>query len=152
MVDNRHLAKRMLNKLIGHPIIYAIKSPDMDLCDFGFGFSNDYQFAKDGTACMQPLFAIHSVCLVGIQEKHSNNTNWSSWDTPATIFKKMFQVCLGCTVKTVCISKRGNLTIDLGVYIVKFIANDPLEENWRFFRLGLSDKHVVEVGRKILLH
>lgn len=149
MINVRSLAIRRLDEIIGYPLIYTIKSPDMDLCNFGFGFAGEYPSAKHDSTYVRPIFAIHSVCLVSLQDKRTGITEHIFEDTPHTVFGNTFHNVLGGIVKRVAITKRGNLSVELESHIIKFTATYIDEENWRFFRLESPEKHIVEIGRRI---
>ena len=50
-----------LNELIGKKLNYAIKSPDMELCDFGFGEDEVWKM-EDGSERMLPPYILHTLC------------------------------------------------------------------------------------------
>lgn len=130
---SRAEAESVLQKLVGCPLCYGIKSSDMDLYDFGFG---DCEVVKGWCNKERFLaaFTIHAVCCIEIIGSKDNTTSvLYDADTPCEQFHGDIAALLGLTVKRIALSKKNDLWIDLGKYSIVLITYEDKEESWRFF-------------------
>ena len=121
-----------LQTLVGLPLLYGIKSPDMDLYDFGFG---------EKVNC---TYALHVVCRFKvIHTKGDYRVDRYFEDTPCEQFHMAISSLIGMKVNRVALSDKNDLWLDFGDYKVVFATFENEEESWRFFTTNTNDPHLV---------
>ena len=128
--NSRERAIAFLQSLVGQSLSYAIKSPDMDLYNFGFGDSLQY--------------ILHVVCrLKVIWKDGSSRRDCYDEDTPSDIFSRAIEQILGAPVKRIELSDKNDLWLDCGEFWIVFATFENGEESWRVFAANGVGKHLV---------
>lgn len=132
-VSFAHNPVEFLQTLVDQPLLYAIKSPDTELYDFGFG--NLVEFTnRRGKKTMIGTHILHVICrfkVIWKNGKHRVTTYYE--DTPCEIFHADIQRLVGLKVRRVALSDKNDLWVDLGEYWVVFATFENGEESWRYF-------------------
>lgn len=132
-----------LNSLIGQPLRYALKSPDTELYDFGFGelveVVNRHGKHKDiGT------YILHILCRFKVIWRNGEHRIDKYYeDTPSEAFHFEVKRLLGLKVIRVALSDKNDLWLDFGDCWVVFATFETGEESWRFFTHNLADPYLV---------
>ena len=128
-------AMDFLNTLIGQPLSYAIKSPDMDLYDFGFGEEIEVKFSKSPPRKVAP-YTVHALCKFKIIRRNGKIKVFRYYeDTPYEVFHSEIKPLTGLKVSRVGLSEKNDLWLDFGgEYWVVFATHESEEESWRFFK------------------
>ena len=140
----------MQNELVGLPIQYGIKSPDMFFFDIGFGDSiivPDY----DGTPREVSEYALHYECYCEVIWRDGSKQIEKLYDdTSCDKFHAIIKKLIGHPIKRVGLSTKNDLWLDLGVCWMVFITNEDDNESWRFFSLKDEEApHII--ASKVLL-
>ena len=131
--------KAFLDSIIGQKLAYAIKSPDTELYDFGFGEERETEDKR-----MLPPYILHVLCRFKIIHKDgSRKVNVCHEDTTPETFNKKIEPLLGLSVKRVGLSDKNDLWLDFGAYWVVFATFEEDDEAWRFFISGSDEPHLV---------
>ena len=145
-------AKEYLSKMIGKPLQYALKSPDLDLYDFGFG-GWIQTINRKGRLHTVTTYSIHAQCpLKVIWRNGTGRADLYDGDTDSHHFHKETESLLGLPVKRVELSDKNDLWVDLGDYWIVFISWENDEESWRYFLSGGNDPHLVASNKWLELH
>lgn len=129
----RDEANIYLQKLIGQPLCYGIKSYDMDLYDLGFG-----------EAANHPAFAIHSTSEIKlIQRTQDKKTKIFNGNSCYIDFSNNINPLIGLSVERIALSDKNDLWLDLNKYWIVFITREDQEESWRFFEPRSKLPHLV---------
>lgn len=135
-------AKELLNLIISKPLVYAIKSPDTELYDFGFGDLVPYVGYKYESRKIS-MYTLHSLCRFVLIDKVNNKKKKFYEDTPVEQFQQSFTPLLGKCVKRIALSEKNDLWIDFSEYWVVFASFENSSESWRFFSADRSLPHLV---------
>lgn len=142
---NQQQAIEYLNQLINQPLAYGIKSPDMDLYDFGFGGCvNVPSTFKPNKVRKLSEYVLHVTCrfkIIGRGNKQYTKRYYE--DTSHEEFHADIQHLLGLKVKRVGLSDKNDLWLDLGEVWIVFATFEIGEESWRFFTCDKRDPHLV---------
>ena len=131
--------KAFLDSIIGQKLAYAIKSPDTELYDFGFGEELETEDKR-----MLPPYILHVLCRFKIIHKDgSRKVNICHEDTTPNAFNKKIEPLIGLGVQRVGLSDKNDLWLDFGAYWVVFATFEEDDEAWRFFISGSDDPHLV---------
>ena len=134
-------AYNFLANLVGQPLRYGLKSPDMDLYDFGFG--DDISFLSwDGKFKQACTYAVHLTCGIKIYWKENKVSEYCG-DTPHEIFHEDICRLLGLHVMRVALSEKNDLWLDLGLCWLVIVTFEDGDESWRFFMPGKGISHLV---------
>ena len=139
----RQNAVDFLYSLIGKPLNYAIKSPDTELYDFGFGelvevVNRCGKHKRIGTQIL------HVICRFKvIWKKGEHRVNRYYEDTSSDEFHTEIQHLFGLKVKRVALSDKNDLWLDLGDCWVVFATFENGEESWRFFTSDVDIPHLI---------
>ena len=142
-ISIRQDAVDFLHSLTGHPLRYAIKSPDTDLYDFGFGelvavVNRCGKQKKIGT------YILHAICRFKVIWKNGECRVEKYYeDTPCEKFHSEVKRLVGLKVRRVALSDKNDLWLDLGDYWVVFATFENGEESWRFFTSDIDTPHLV---------
>ena len=134
----RNTAELYVQQLKDKYLCYGIKSPDIDLYDFGF--SGQMEAKQNSNNCF--WYILHITCEFKVIwknkciEYYDANTNTSQ-------FSANIQKLIGLKVQRVTLSEKHDLWLDLGKYWVVFIAFETGLESWRFFTSSKEDAHLV---------
>ena len=133
--ENREKAIAYLQTLIGQTLHYALKSPDMDLYDLGFGAPEaDFRYV------------LHATCRFKVIWRNGERrTDKYYEDTPSEEFHSAIQRLIGWKVTRVGLSDKNDLWLDFGdgdCWAV-FVTFENNEESWRFFTYHSDDPHLV---------
>ena len=132
-------AKSFLDKVLGQKLNYAIKSPDTELYDFGFGENRETEDKR-----ILPPYILHVLCRFKIIHKDgSKKVQICHEDTSPNAFNKKIEPLIGLSVKRVGLSDKNDLWLDFGAYWVVFATFENEEESWRFFISGSNEPHLV---------
>jgi len=128
-----------LKSLENKVLIYGIKSPDLDLYDFGFG--DDYIKGKFDDTCKHCTHILHPTCrfLVICQE----TKKWFDEYTEPKSFEQAVNTVLGARVKQAKLGKSNDLILDFDNFRVILFTFDDNEESWRLFLTDKSMPHLV---------
>lgn len=132
-----------LTRLVGKPLCYGIKSPDMDLYDFGFGervrVSSAYWGERD--VCTHIL---HATCRFKIIKLGAEaSVEIFDEDTPAERFSSRISRLVGLKVKRLALSDKNDLWLDFGDFRMVFATFENGEESWRYFTCNKDEPHLV---------
>ena len=131
--------KAFLDSIIGQKLAYAIKSPDTELYDFGFGEERETEDKR-----MLPPYILHVLCRFKIIHKDgSRKVRICHEDTEPKAFNKKIEPLIGLSVKRVGLSDKNDLWLDFGAYWVVFATFEDGDEAWRFFISGSDEPHLV---------
>ena len=136
-------AIELLNMVISHPLVYAIKSPDTELYDFGFGdlVSCKGRHNKVREVCM---YTLHSLCRFELINKADTKKRMRFYeDTAVDVFRHHISPLLGKCVKRIALSEKNDLWIDFGKYWLVFASFENDEESWRFFTANAMMPYLV---------
>lgn len=139
----RQSAIEFLHKLTGRPLLYALKSPDTELYDFGFGelievTNRRGQRKKVGT------LTLHVLCRFElIWRNDERRVDIYYEDTPCDKFHSEVQHLLGQKVWRVALSDKNDLWLDFGDYWAVFATYENGKESWRFFIPNTDFPHLV---------
>lgn len=131
----------MVQLLVGKPLRYAIKSPDIDLFDLGFGCDVHFINAngEQQEACQH---TIHLVCGILVYWKDRHKEQFFG-DTSPHIFQESIQKLVGEKVRRVALSDKNDLWFDLGQCHFVIVTLENNEESWRLFSPGSDCPHLV---------
>lgn len=135
-------ALEFLQTLVDRQLCYGLKSPDMDLYDFGFGNSVSVLNleAKEEIICTHFL---HVTCRFKLIWKNGERRVERFFaDTPCKKFHDEIKRLVGLKVRRVALSSKHDLWLDFGDYWIVFATFENGEESWRFF---IHDKKVPHV-------
>ncbi|MBQ2960899.1 MAG: hypothetical protein IJE09_06725 [Oscillospiraceae bacterium] len=132
--------KAFLDSIIGQKLAYAIKSPDTELYDFGFGEERETDDNR-----MLPPYILHILCRFKIIHKDgSRKVQICHEDTTPKSFNKKIEPLIGLSVKRVGLSDKNDLWLDFGAYWVVFATFEEADdEAWRFFIYRSYEPHLV---------
>ena len=141
--SNRQNAIAFLQTLIGQPLLYALKSPDTELYDFGFGELVEV-VNRHGIPRKIGAHTVHALCRFQVIWKTGERRVDKYYeDTPCETFRAEIQPLLGLQVKRVALSDKNDLWLDFGDYWVVFATFENGEESWRFFTSDIALPHLV---------
>ncbi len=136
-------ALNFLQTLVDQPLCYGLKSPDMDLYDFGFGntvFVTD-RYGKEREICTHIL---HVTCRFKVIWKNGyRRVDIYDEDTSCKRFHSDIKRLVGLKVRRVWLSNKNDLWLDFGEYWVVFATFENSEESWRFFTSDKDAPHLV---------
>ena len=136
-------AIEFLHSLIGLPLHYAIKSPDTELYDFGFGRLVE-TVGLSGKQKKIGTHTIHALCRFKVISRTGGKTATNYYeDTPSEKFQSEINYLIGLTVKRVALSDKNDLWLDFGDYWIVFATFENGEESWRFLTLDRNAPHLV---------
>lgn len=136
-------ALEFLQTLVGQPLCYGIKSPDLDLYDFGFGnFVRVHNWhGEERIVCTHIL---HVICRLKVIWKNGGHRVDKYYeDTPGEKFNAEVKRFIGLKVRQVELSDKNDLWLDLGDYWIVFATFENGEESWRFFTSDIDSPHLV---------
>lgn len=140
--NQRHKQIDFLTLLADQPLRYGIKSPDMDLYDFGFGDDVEVMGCRgQRTVCR---YILHAVCRFKvIWQDGSRRVDRYYEDTSNVLFREAVQKLLGNRVKRVALSEKNDLWMDFGDFWMVFATFENNKESWRFFRMDQDAPHLI---------
>ena len=139
----RNRAIEFVQTLIGCPFIYAIKSPDTELYDFGFGELVD-TLNRQGKSKKIGTHMVHALCRFKVIWKDGSRRVDSYFeDTPYQVFCSDAKRFIGLKVIQVALSDKNDLWLDLGDCWIVFATYENGEESWRFFTDNRNMPHIV---------
>lgn len=132
-----------LNALKGMPLLYALKSPDTELYDFGFG-----EWKEIVNRCGRPkkiaTYTLHALCrfkVIARGFEHKVDKYYE--DTPCEMFHSEINRLLGLIIRRVALSDKNDLWLDFGDYWIVFVTFEDDEESWRLFTINNDLPHLV---------
>lgn len=136
-------AIKFLNSLNGMPLLYALKSPDTELYDFGFG-----ELVETVNRCGRQkkiaTYTLHVLCrfkVIARGPEHKVDKYYE--DTPSEMFHSEINRLLGLKVRRVALSDKNDLWLDFGDYWIVFVTFEDGEESWRLFTINDDLPHLV---------
>ena len=139
----RQDAADFLHSLAGQPLVYAIKSPDTDLYEFGFGKAVEVM-NRYGKQKIISTHILHVICRFKvIWKKGEHRVDIYCEDTSCEGFHAEIQHLLGMKIKRVTVSKKNDLWLDFGDYWIVFATFENGEESWRLFSSDADHPHLV---------
>lgn len=148
-MDGNKKALEYLHTLIGQPLCYGIKYPDIELYGFGFGQWVETVKYKDEKrqACTHNL---HVLCRFKIVKKNGDLRVLRFYeDSSSEQFHSAVAPLIGLQVQRISLSDKNDLWLDLGDYWVVFATWGNGEESWRFFHLTENAPHLVASDRSL---
>ena len=142
-MESKKQAIAFLKVLENQPLCYGLKSPDMDLYDFGFGelIKTTGWLNVTKEMCTHIL---HVTCRFKIIRKNSQQPVERYYeDTPCEKFHSQIANIIGLCVKRVALSAKNDLWLDFGDYWIVFATFENGEESWRFFVSDITKPHLV---------
>ena len=135
-----------LHSLTDQPLLYAIKSPDTELYEFGLGEQVEV-VNRCGKRKKIGTYILHALCRFKVIWKvGAHRVDKYYEDTPFERFHAEIRYLLGLKVRRVALSDKNDLWLDFGDYWIVFATYENGEESWRFFtssrdfpHLGASD-------------
>jgi len=137
------LAFEFLQTVIDQSLCYGIKSPDMDLYDFGFGnlVEGESAHLDKKEICSHIL---HVTCRFRvIWRTDERQINKYREDTPSDVFGTEVKRLIGMKVRRVGLSDKNDLFLDLGNCRLVFSTHEDGKESWRFFMADRKKPHLV---------
>lgn len=135
--------KSFLDGLVGETLRYAVKLPDCELYDFGFGKWKIEQDAY-GSCKESCTYVLHVICRFQIiwqgEDKHID-TYYE--DSSHELFRCVAAQLMGLTVSRVALSSKNDLWLDLGRCWIVFATWDEPDESWRIFLPCSGSPHLV---------
>lgn len=102
----RQNAIKMIGTLNGQPLLYALKSPDTELYDFGFGNLVD-SVNRHGIRKEIAEVSLHILCRFKvIWQNHERGVDEYFEDTPSKLFHSEIKRLIGLTVRRTALSKK----------------------------------------------
>ena len=139
----KHSAIDFLHALIGQPLLYALKSPDTELYDFGFGELVEV-VNRRGKRKKISTHTLHALCRFKVIWRNCESSVDKYYeDTPCEKFHSEVKRLVGLKVKRVALSDKNDLWLDLGDYWIVFATFEIGEESWRFFTWDEKNCHLV---------
>jgi hypothetical protein len=139
----RQDAVDFLHSLTEQPLLYAIKSPDTDLYDFGFGELVEV-VSRRGSKRKIGTHILHAICRFKVIWKNGEHRVDKYYeDTSFEKFHAEIQHLFGLKVKRVALSDKNDLWLDFGDYWIVFATYENGEESWRFFTSNVDVPHLV---------
>lgn len=135
-------AKSYIQELVGLPLCYGIKSPDLDLYDFGFGEYSE-KHSQIGQPRKVPTCAIHAVCEFDVICRKEKRIVHYDADICNKRFHAEIHGLIGLKVKRVALNANNILWIDFGEYWIVFQTFQNDEESWRFLYPYSEKPHLV---------
>ena len=132
-----------LQTLVGLPLCYGLKSPDMDLYDLGFGNMGDVMnpCGERKGVCTHIL---HVICRFKVIWKNGEHRiDKYNEDTPCEKFHSEVKRLIGLKVRRVALSDKNDLWLDFGDCWVAFATFENGEESWRLFTSDIGVPHLV---------
>lgn len=132
-----------LKTLIGKPLLYALKSPDTELYDFGFG-NLMITTTRQGKTKRIGTHSIHALCRVKLITSNPRcQSEQYCGDTPREVFEAKIHHLIGLKVLRVALSDKNDLWLDLGDCWIVFITFENGEESWRYFIPSSDSPHLI---------
>jgi len=136
-----------LDNIVNLKLHYAIKSPGLDLYDFGFGDDDQASARQDTLPAESCTCFIHAVCRVDvIWRNKERRVDRYDRDTPCEIFHSEIRQLTGLRVRKAVLRDKNDLLLDFGECWVVFVVFDDREESWRFFSSDRQMPHLVASG------
>lgn len=136
-------ALEFLQTIVDLSLCYGLKSPDMDLYDFGFGNEVNVTNPCSGgkKVCTHILHVTCRFKMIWKNGEHRVNKYYE--DTPCEKFHSEVKQLVGLKVRRVALSDKNDLWLDFGDYWVVFATFENGEESWRFFTCDIESPHLV---------
>ena len=132
-----------LHTLVDQPLCYGLKSPDMDIYDFGFGKVVEV-FDLHGNKKRICTHILHITCRFKIIRKRGQRRVIKFYeDTPCETLHSEIKSLVGLKVRQIALSSKNDLWLDFGDYWVVFATFENREESWRFFTSDITIPHLV---------
>lgn len=132
-----------LQSLVDLYLCYGIKSPDMDLYDFGFVNEINSIHRSDKKKVVY-THCLHVVCRFKVIWKIGNNkTDIYHENTSCEKFHSKIAYLIGMKVKRVALSEKNDLWLDFGDCWVVFVTVENNEESWRLISPDTDAAHLV---------
>lgn len=143
-ISNDQLAKQVF-KLVGQPLLYIIKSPEMAFFDFGFGdkMMSDQNQADDWVA----RYTIHADCTISVLDTDTlEQCHFSAEDTNQLLQESLKGV-INRNVDQIIVGEMNSLIIGIQNFLITVEPWDDDEESWRFFQPRTEEAHYVVSSR-----
>ena len=131
-----------LNSIVGHSVLYAHKSPDTELYDFGFGNFVEIVDWK-GRRRQVASLTVHALCRFRVISRKEHRVSNFYEDTPTQKFDSKIQPLIGQKVKRIALSEKNDFWLDFGDYWMVFVTHENGKESWRFFATAEDTPHFV---------
>ena len=144
-MDNISKKKAMsfLRALIDQPLCYGVKSPNIDLYDFGFGDQHEIT-NRSGEIRKCCTYILHITCRFKVICKCKKHPPVNYYeDTPCDTFHANIRDLIGLKVKRIALSDKNDLWLDLEEYWIVFATFENGEESWRYFTFSEESPHLI---------
>ena len=144
-MDNtiRYEALEFLHVLAGQPMCYALKSPDTELYEFGFGELTERENRK-GKRKKIGTYTLHILCRFKVIWRNDGQRVDEYYeDTSCQQFHSDIKYLLGSKVRQIALSDKNDLWLDFGDHWIVFATFENREESWRFFSSNINLPHLV---------
>lgn len=139
---NRQEAEEFLRPLVGQPLRYALKSPDTELYDFGFG--KPVEVTRLGIRRRIGTYSIHALCRFKILwENSERGAEEYRENTPSEEFSMKIRHLIGREIMELGLSEKNDLWLDLGDCRIVWTTYENGEESWRFLAADTNVPHLV---------
>lgn len=139
---SRSKATAILKTLLGRPLLYALKSPDTELYDFGFGKLVE-RLELDGSRRKIATQTLHILCeFKVICESHHTAEKYDGF-TSCDEFHSKIKYLIGSKIVAIELTKENDLMLNFNGCSIEFITFKDGEESWRFFTAALEAPHLV---------
>lgn len=139
-------AIEFLNSIVNQRLCYGIKSPDLDLYDFGFSNGVSVPNLQEEIIKSCTCF-IHATCRFKVVWRSTERrVDKYCEDTPCEIFHSEITRLVGLRVKRVELRDKNDLLLDFGDCWVVFVTFEDEKESWRFFSSDKRMPHLVVSG------
>lgn len=123
-------------------LVYAIKSPDLDLYDFGFSRPETAEMYLCSDEMCE--YTIHAVCGIKvIWQDVTRRVDKYYGDTASEMFNAKTKKLIGSVVERVAISSKNDLWLDFGFCWVVFVTHEDEDESWRLFSVDENEGTLV---------
>ena len=141
-IVNRQEAEEFLRPLVGQPLRYALKSPDTELYDFGFG--KPVEVTRLGIRRRIGTYSIHALCRFKVLwENSERGAEEYCENTPSEEFSMNIRHLIGREIMKLGLSEKNDLWLDMGDCRIVWTTVENGEESWRFLAADTNVPHLV---------
>ncbi len=150
-MTKRTKALKYLNVLVDTTLCYGIKSPNLDLFDFGFGELKEFQDSR-GKIRKTSSYVLHAMCPFKLMlQDGTKRIKLFDAEVSCEKFNEFYKGWQDFSVKKVGLSDKNDLYLDFGDFWLVFITAENNIESWRFFETNNLNSHLVVASSWIVL-
>jgi len=142
-------ADSLLRYLIGQPLRYGLKSPDMDLYDLGFGGDVEFE-CIDGSIHTACKYTIHFTGGIILYWPNGHKKEYDG-ESSHTEFAQTITRLTELRVRRIALSDKNDLWLDLGKCRMVIVTVEDGDESWRFFTPGSNAPHLIATDQNLYL-